>query len=159
MRLRRLEMAILGLTLAFAVFMGGYFTGRNFTSVNVTEVSTERVRQQSEYQGNESPQNTEIPNTNTAITSGTQDATVNNESGNPANSNNMQTAGDGRININTASNAELTDLPGIGNTLAARIVDYRTRNGSFIRIEDIRNVTGIGERRFEAIKDLITVGN
>ena len=66
--------------------------------------------------------------------------------------------GDGRIDINSASRSELMDLPGIGNVLSGRIVDYRTQNGAFSKIEDIRNVSGIGEKRYEAIKDMITVG-
>jgi len=64
----------------------------------------------------------------------------------------------GRININTASRSELMDLPGIGSSLSERIVDYRNANGPFRSIEEIRNVSGIGERRFEAIMDKITVG-
>jgi len=159
MRLRRLELAILGVTLAFAIFMGGYFTGRNLTSVNVTEVSTQQLRQQNDYQLNESAQNVENPNSNTIVSSNNQDTAGNTDNSVTTNSQNTQRASDGRININTASQAELTDLPGIGNTLAARIIDHRVKNGSFTKIEDIRNVTGIGERRFEAIKDLITVGN
>jgi len=62
------------------------------------------------------------------------------------------------ININTASQKELEELPGIGPTLAQRIVDYREKNGYFQTIEDIKKVSGIGDKKFEAIKDLITVG-
>lgn len=61
------------------------------------------------------------------------------------------------ININTASAAELQTLPGIGPSFAQRIVDYRTANGPFARIEDIQNVRGIGQATFDRIKDLITV--
>jgi len=157
MRLRRLEFAILALTLAFAVFMGGYFTGRSYNAVNVTSVLTEKPPPQTETQMQESP--VFAGSSNVADNSSYQADTATSEGHSPVISQNTQTPGDGRININTASGAELTDLPGIGNTLAARIVDYRVRNGSFQRIEDIRNVSGIGERRFEAIKDMITVGN
>ena len=62
------------------------------------------------------------------------------------------------ININTASRAELTDLPGIGEVIAGRIVDYRNQHGPFERIEDITNVSGIGPARFEGMRDRITVG-
>jgi competence protein ComEA len=62
-----------------------------------------------------------------------------------------------RININTATLAELETLPKIGPSIAQRIIDYRTRNGPFKTIEDIKNVSGIGDATFEAIKDLIAV--
>jgi len=62
-----------------------------------------------------------------------------------------------KININTASAAELDTLPGIGPTLAQRIIDYRTTNKHFRSIEDIKKVSGIGDRRYEQIKDLITI--
>ncbi len=62
------------------------------------------------------------------------------------------------IDINTASQAELESLPGIGPTTAKKIMDYRDANGPFVSIEDIVNVSGIGPVTFERIKDLITVG-
>jgi competence protein ComEA len=64
----------------------------------------------------------------------------------------------GLVNINTATLSELESLPRIGPALAQRIIDYRTAHGPFAKIEDIMNVTGIAEKTFEAIKDLITVG-
>lgn len=67
-------------------------------------------------------------------------------------------AGEELININTASIEELDKLPGIGQTTAVRIIDYRTANGPFATIEDIVNVSGIGPATFDEIKDLITVG-
>jgi competence protein ComEA len=66
-------------------------------------------------------------------------------------------AGEDLVNINTASLDELVKLPRIGEAIAQRIIDYRDDNGSFTRIEDIKNVTGIGESIFDEIKDLITV--
>ena len=65
---------------------------------------------------------------------------------------------DGKININTADIFALMTLPGIGETYAQRIIDYRTANGPFQDISDIKNVEGIGEKRYEGIKDLITTG-
>ncbi len=63
----------------------------------------------------------------------------------------------GPININTATVEELDALPGIGPAIGQRIVDYRTQNGPFQKIEDIKQVRGIGDAIFEQIKDLITV--
>jgi len=62
------------------------------------------------------------------------------------------------ININTAAEAELETLPGIGPTLAQRIVEYRTAFGFFGRIEDLMNVSGLGPATFEQIKPFVTVG-
>lgn len=61
------------------------------------------------------------------------------------------------ININKATIDEFAKLPGIGNSLATRIVKYREENGKFKNIEDIKNVSGIGDNKFEQIKDLISV--
>ena len=61
------------------------------------------------------------------------------------------------VNINTANETELEELPGIGASIAGRIIEYRNKNGKFKSIEDIKNVTGIGDSKFEKIKDLIKV--
>lgn len=63
----------------------------------------------------------------------------------------------GLININEAPESELVRLNGIGEVKAAAIVEYRRNNGNFRRIEDILNVSGIGEKTFEKIHDQITV--
>jgi len=63
----------------------------------------------------------------------------------------------GRININTAGQAQLEELPGIGPALAQRIIDHRTKNGPFLSTEDVMAVSGIGEKRYEQLKDIITV--
>ena len=61
------------------------------------------------------------------------------------------------ININTATAEALASLPGIGDTLAKRIVDYRAEHGPFSAKEEIQKVSGIGEKTFEEIADRITV--
>ena len=60
-------------------------------------------------------------------------------------------------NINLASKIELLDLPGIGETYAERIIQHREENGPFETIEDIMKVKGIGESKFNDLKDKITV--
>lgn len=61
------------------------------------------------------------------------------------------------ININTASLEELIKIPGIGEKKAQDIIDYRNQNGSFNTIEDIKNISGIGDSLFDKIKENITV--
>jgi competence protein ComEA len=63
----------------------------------------------------------------------------------------------GAINLNTATLEQLDSLPGIGPAIAQRIIDYREKVGKFTRIEDITEVSGIGEVTFAKIKDLIVV--
>ncbi len=62
-----------------------------------------------------------------------------------------------RININTASRAELEKLPGIGAGLAARIIAHREQFGAFRRAEHLIVVRGISERRFLAMREFVTV--
>ncbi len=66
-------------------------------------------------------------------------------------------ASSGIININTATAAELDTLPGIGPTYAQRIIDYRTQNGAFTRVDDLTNVKGIGPKTLDKIRGQITV--
>ena len=61
------------------------------------------------------------------------------------------------VNINSASLAQLQTLPGIGASTAQRIVEYRQKNGSFKKIEELMNVKGIGEKSFLKLKPLVTV--
>ena len=65
----------------------------------------------------------------------------------------------GAVDINTATQAQLQGLPGIGDTLAQRIVDYREVNGYFRCIEDLMNVEGIGNKKIEQIRHLIRIGD
>ena len=61
------------------------------------------------------------------------------------------------VNINTATQTELETLPGIGPSLALKIINYRKENGKFSSIEQIKEVSGIGESKFERLKSFITV--
>ena len=63
----------------------------------------------------------------------------------------------GKIDLNTASLTDLQTLPGVGASLAQRILDYRKENGGFKSIEELMNVKGIGEKSFEKIRPLVSV--
>ena len=64
---------------------------------------------------------------------------------------------DKKVNINTANQSELDSLPGIGPSIAQKIIDYREENGNFKNIEELQNVKGIGDAKYEEIKDMVTV--
>lgn len=86
--------------------------------------------------------------------------TVNNCIDNDASTDNKEgdeTSTSDKININKASKEELMKLKGLGESKADTIITYRTNNGDFKTIEDIKNVSGIGDALFDKIKDFITV--
>ena len=64
---------------------------------------------------------------------------------------------DGKININTADIDLLQTINGVGESLASKIIDYRKQNGKFKSVEDLKNVSGIGDKKFEDIKDKVIV--
>jgi competence protein ComEA len=61
------------------------------------------------------------------------------------------------VNLNTASATDLEGLPGIGAKTAARILEYRQKNGPFKKIEDLMNVRGVGEKNFLKLKPQLTI--
>ena len=63
----------------------------------------------------------------------------------------------GLVNINSADSETLQEIPGVGPATAEKIIAYRTENGRFSSIEDLKNVSGIGDKTFEKMKDKITV--
>jgi competence protein ComEA len=69
----------------------------------------------------------------------------------------QQATGSALININTAGEPELDQLPGIGPSLAKRIVEYRRKKGPFSTVEELDNVDGIGPSKLEEIKSLVTI--
>lgn len=62
------------------------------------------------------------------------------------------------VNINTATKEELMTLPGVGEVLAGRIIEYRETYGRFVTAEQLMDVSGIGEQRYAELADLVTVG-
>jgi competence protein ComEA len=65
--------------------------------------------------------------------------------------------GDTRVSLNSATVAELDSLPGVGPVLAERIVEFREEHGLFTTVEDLLEVSGIGEAKLASIRDLVTV--
>jgi competence protein ComEA len=168
LRIKRHELAVIALTLAFACFLMGYFAGRRdaVNIVTVTPQNTASQQIQESNQHNSANQNAPVQQPEAATPTAPESGSVDNPD-NVAPQNNpteqpeivgAPKGGDGKININTATRSELMDLTGVGEVIAGRIIDYRTQHGPFMKIEDIMNVSGIGERRYEAIQDKITVG-
>ncbi len=62
-----------------------------------------------------------------------------------------------KVNINTATQTELETLTGIGPSIANRIIEYREKNGKFKSVEELKNVSGIGEAKYESIKDSVSI--
>lgn len=76
---------------------------------------------------------------------------------NPSNADASNAAGSSLVNLNTATQSELESLPGVGPSYAEAMIDYRTKNGGFKSVEDLRKVKGIGDKRYADLKDLVTV--
>lgn len=64
---------------------------------------------------------------------------------------------EGKVNINTGTESQLALLPGVGPKLATEIIRYRTTNGNFKTLDDIKKVSGIADKKFEKIRDFITL--
>lgn len=62
-----------------------------------------------------------------------------------------------KVNINSATQTQLEELPGIGSSTALKIIEYRNKNGKFKSIEDLKNISGIGDAKFNKIKDYISI--
>ena len=87
----------------------------------------------------------------------TQDEVLSNESGEKIIEENEKITQRSFLNINKATEQDLQQLPGIGQSLASKIISYRNENGKFSTVEDIKNVNGIGDSKYEDIRDYICV--
>lgn len=137
----KIEWILSAAALALICFTLGFFLGRNSLMPGAVTIETEQ-RELSEEQPEEPETSAEAANA--AETAGPSGEGKSDKTG-------------GLLNLNTATAAEMETLPGIGAVLAQRIVDYRTEHGPFSAVEDIMKVSGIGDKKYEAIESLITV--
>ncbi len=173
--LKKTELAVLSLTALCLVFTAGFFIGRGASGSIVT---IEKLSAADKPPITTSPADGHTPGAVPTVTDSGDGGTAGTDAaagvsggvsditdtaaavsdGAPEPSASGSYEAHGLININTAAAAELDALPGIGDVLAGRIIEYRELNGGFQSIEEIMAVSGIGEKKFGDIKDRITVG-
>ncbi|MDR1590006.1 MAG: ComEA family DNA-binding protein [Oscillospiraceae bacterium] len=152
MRVRKAELSVIIITVAFVCFAGGFFVGRMGAPGGITPVPAPDAppsesadalppAQQTPTDGGASPalSPTPTPEPSPELSDTEHDA-------------------QGRVNINTASAGTLQELRGIGPALSARIIEYREQNGAFTAIDQLLEVTGIGNAKLADIRDHVTVG-
>lgn len=136
MKLKKAEISIIIITIIFISFTIGFFIGRSTGEKNISISVAE--------------ESTAEPASISPEADGEKETAPAERQENPEQNGKL-------VNINTASAEELETLSGIGQVLAARIIEYREQNGGFENIYEITRVRGIGEKIYDRIKDNISV--
>lgn len=134
MKLEKTQWVLVGLTAFFVTFTLAFFIGRNSIHAVITTQNAAN---------DTPPQITETAPHESAASQSTPQEELPEE---PV-----------RVNLNTATASELEELPGIGPKLAERIIEWREENGGFVSVEQLQDVDGIAEGKYNEIKDMIYV--
>lgn len=125
---------------------GGLTNDANINNINLAYILQDGMKV---YIPKNNDKNEMNDDTNTYVSKGNEESKIDK-------STSVETK-NSKININTATQTELETLPGIGPSTAANIINYRKENGKFNNIEDLKKVSGIGDSKYNKIKEMIKV--
>lgn len=151
------EKILLGFAAGFAAVSLGVYFSLNYAGMGLTKIENGKDEAKAEAVYNaETPKNESesLPSPNTSANEIKEEES---KTVSPPKQDTKEPAQNFPVNINTADFSELTNIVGVGEVIAQRILDYRTQSGPFKTVEEIMNVKGIGEVTFEKMKSSITV--